>query len=112
MSNNYYKPKLIRILFILFDNVTVSFVVTGFLKGDDLQIRGSVKIGGDCTVETFDSKGGFGIAGLLNASEENYGYLQEDEIYAYVKYYTFRIENTRKFKKNIFKKENFKCKTL
>jgi len=40
-------------------------------------------------------------------SEENYEYLEEEKINGYVKYNTFRIEDTNRFKKDIFKKENF-----
>ncbi len=58
--------------------------------------------------ENFDVKPEKVIADAGYGSEENYEYLNNEEIDAYVKYNTFRIENTKKYKKDIFKKENFK----
>jgi transposase len=48
------------------------------------------------------------IADAGYGSEENYEYLKREKIKGYVKYNMFRIEDTKKFKKDIFKKENFK----
>lgn len=41
-------------------------------------------------------------------SEENYEYLNKERINEYVKYNTFKIEDTKSFKNDRFKKENFK----
>lgn len=48
------------------------------------------------------------VADAGYGSEENYEYLKNEKMNGYVKYNTFRIEDTKKFKKDIFKKENFK----
>jgi transposase len=47
------------------------------------------------------------IADAGYGSQENYEYLEKEKIEAYVKYNTFRIEDTKKFKKDPFRKENF-----
>ncbi len=41
-------------------------------------------------------------------SEQNYEYLKEKDITAYVKFQNFHFEQTRKFKKNIYRVENLK----
>jgi len=41
--------------------------VGGNLAGENLILRGELTVGGDCEAERFESKGGFAIAGLLNA---------------------------------------------
>lgn len=40
-------------------------------------------------------------------SEENYEYLNKEGITGFVKYNMFRVEDTKKFKNDIFRKENF-----
>lgn len=47
------------------------------------------------------------IADAGYGSEENYEYMNDENITGYVKYNTFRIEDTKKFKADIFNKENF-----
>ncbi len=47
------------------------------------------------------------IADAGYGSEENYEYLKKEKIEGYVKYNTYRIEDTNKFKNDKFKKENF-----
>jgi len=63
-----------------------------FMEGiEELYKRRPEKVHGD---------GAFG-------NEENYDYCEGKEIKAYLKYSTFHLERGKKFKENIFKKENF-----
>lgn len=48
------------------------------------------------------------VADAGYGSEENYLFLARNGINSYVKYANYNIENRRKFKKDIFRKENFK----
>jgi len=61
--------------------------------------------------EEIDSKPVNLIADAGYGSEENYAYLEKENIEGYVKYNTFRLENTKKFKNDPFKKENFQYDT-
>ncbi len=47
------------------------------------------------------------VGGSAYGSEENYAFLEKEEIGNYLKYNTFHIEKNRKFRDNPYRKENF-----